>query len=152
MKKIAFLLIVLSLFVSACGQFEKPTATYKDYSITRIATDGLEVSFYFDVTNPNPIDLDVANYSYNIFINDRKILEQTASGFTLTANKTKQIALPVFIRYSEVFGAAVSLIESLLKGEQYMDYKVEGEIHVGTMGLTVGTPLKAEGKIKIPQQ
>lgn len=150
MRKVFPSLLVIAFLLTGCVQLDSPKVDYKDYGINRVTTEGVEVNFYFDVTNPNPIDIEVANYSYNVYINNRKILEQTGSGFSLSSNKTKRITLPVFIRYEGVFGAALSIVESLIKGEREMEYRIEGKIQAGTMGMTVESPLKASGKIKIP--
>jgi len=143
------MLLVVS-FLVGCVQLDSPKVKYIDYSINRITTDGVEVNFYFDVTNKNPVTLDVANYSYNVYINNKKIITQTGSGFSLDANATKRITLPVFIRYEGVFGAALSLIESIVRGEKEMDYRIDGTISAGAMGLTASSPINASGKIKIP--
>lgn len=149
MKKYLWLLFI-PLLLSGCVNLESPKVEYKDYTIGQIAADGITANFNFDVTNTNPIDLNIANYSYQVFINDKKIVEQTGAGFTLPANKASKITLPVFIKYEGVFGAAVSILESLAKGEQEMKYRVEGTISGGTMGVNVSSPIKAEGKLKIP--
>lgn len=152
MKKIivvSCLLLVVSL-LTGCVQLDAPKVKYIDYRINRINTEGVEVNFYFDVTNKNPVSLDVANYSYNVYINNKKILTQTGHGFSLAANATQRITLPVFVRYEGVFGAALSIIESLARGEKEMDYRVDGSISAGAMGLTASAPINASGKIKIP--
>jgi LEA14-like dessication related protein len=150
MKKIIIFTFLAALFVSGCVQLDSPKVKYIDYRLGRVNTEGVEVNFYFDVTNKNPITIDIANYSYNVYINNKKVIQQTGSGFSLDANKTKRITLPVFVRYEGVFGAAVSLIESLARGEKEMDYRVEGTIQAGAMGITASSPINASGKIKIP--
>ncbi len=150
MKQIFIFLAISSLFISGCVNLDSPKVDFKDYTIGSVAADGITANFNFDVTNTNPIDLNIANYSYQVFINDKKIVEQTGAGFTLSANKTSRITLPVFIKYEGVFGAALSILESLAKGEQEMSYRVEGTISGGTMGINVSSPIKAEGKLKIP--
>jgi LEA14-like dessication related protein len=150
MKKMFLFSIIVLLFVAGCVQLDSPKVKYIDYRINRVTTDGVEVNFFFDVTNKNPVSLDVANYSYNVYINNKKIITQTGSGFSLDANATKRITLPVFVRYEGVFGAAISIIESIARGEKTMDYRVEGTISAGAMGLTASSPINASGKIKIP--
>jgi LEA14-like dessication related protein len=150
MKNILLLAIIALMFTTGCVQLDKPNVEYVDYRLGTINTEGVEVNFIFDVGNPNPIDINISNYSYDIYINNKKILKQTGSGFTLNANKTKRITLPVLVRYEGVFGAAISIIESLARGEKEMDYRVEGSISAGAMGLTTSAPIAASGKIKIP--
>ncbi|MEA3493714.1 MAG: LEA type 2 family protein [Candidatus Margulisiibacteriota bacterium] len=141
---------ILLPLLTGCVQLDAPKVQYIDYRINRVNTEGVEVNFYFDVTNKNPVSLDVANYSYDVYTNNKKVITQTGHGFSLAANATQRITLPVFVRYEGVFGAALSLIESIARGEKEMDYRVDGSISAGAMGLTATAPLKASGKIKIP--
>ncbi len=72
------------------------------------------------------------------------------AAFDLEANATNRITLPVLVRYEGIFGATLSIIESLARGEKSMDYRIDGTIAAGAMGLTASSPINASGKLKIP--
>ncbi|MEE8637741.1 MAG: LEA type 2 family protein, partial [Candidatus Margulisiibacteriota bacterium] len=102
MKKkilIALILISSALVLSSCFEPSPPKAEYLDYEITNVTLQGIQVSFYFDVENPNPLPIDVSKYSYKVYINNRELLSQKRAGFNLPANGKKKIAIPVNIRY-----------------------------------------------------
>ncbi len=145
------ILSCLALTAISCVQPSPPKAQYIDYEITRVTLQGINVSFYFDVENPNPLPLDVSKYSYTIYINDREFLSENRSGFNLPANGKKRIAIPVTLRYESVFGTVSSVLELIAQGKKNISYRIEGEIHAGTMGITIGTPMKASGTIPLPK-
>ena len=155
MIKKAFLvlfLLSLGLLLSSCVQPSAPEVKYVDYKLGRVTTDGLEINFNFEVNNPNPIPLDVTNYSYKVFINDKEIVSADHKGFSLAASDKSKVSIQTVARYDQIFGAAASLLSNLARGVNSFDYRVEGNVNAGALGLTVATPLKASGTIPIPKE
>jgi LEA14-like dessication related protein len=152
-KKILIALILISpaLILSSCFEPSPPKAEFLDYEITNVTLQGIQVSFYFDVENPNPLPIDISKYSYQVFINDREFLSENRAGFNLPANGKKKITIPVNLRYEQVFGTALSVLELIARGEETISYRIQGSISVGTMGITASTPLKASGTIPLPK-
>jgi LEA14-like dessication related protein len=153
-KRIALylpILLVVALLLVGCDKVASPEATFKDYTISRVTFEGIEVAFNFTVNNPNPVALDVTDYSYKIFLNDKEFLADTRPGFSLPSAEKAEISIPVMIRFDKLFGTAVSILEKLAKGENTINFKVEGSFTAGALGLKVGVPLKAEGVIPIPK-
>ena len=152
-KKAFSLLFLLSLglVLSSCVQPSAPEVKYVDYKLGRMMSDGIEVNFNFEVSNPNPIPLDVTSYSYKVFINDKELASASREGFTLPASDKTKVIIPAFVRYDQLFGSVLSLIDRMSKGNNTFDYRVEGNISAGVLGLTVGAPLKASGTIPIPK-
>lgn len=152
-KKILLISILfgIALNLSSCVQPSPPKAEYLDYEITNVTLQGIKVSFYFDVENPNPLPIDVSKYSYKVFINDREFLSENRAGFNLPANGKKKITIPVNLRYEQVFGTALSVLELIARDEDTISYRIEGEVYAGTMGITFGTPIKASGTIPLPK-
>ena len=152
-KKILLVSILacLALAVTSCVQPSPPKAKYIDYEITTVHLQGIVVNYYFDVENPNPLPIDVSKYSYTIYINNRVFLKESRAGFNLPANSKKRITIPVTLRYDRVFGTAQSVLQLIAQGKDNISYRIDGEIHAGTMGVTVGTPMKASGTIPLPK-
>ncbi len=152
-KKILVTVILFSfvLLLTSCIEPSPPKATYLEYKIWNVTLQGIEVRFFFDVENPNPLPIDVSKYSYKIYINDRELLSENRAGFNIPANGKKMITIPVNIRYEQVFDTALSVLELIARGEDTISYRIEGEISAGTMGITVGTPIKASGTIPLPK-
>jgi len=151
MRKIIWLLLGL-LILTGCVSLEPPKVAYLDSRVSRVTLEGAQVDFYFNVENKNPVPIDISGYSYKIFINDRELLSETQNGFSLPSNEPKKITLPIFVRYNQVFDSLIGVAANILAGKMYFDYKVEGSVSGGTMGLTVTAPLKASGRIVIPKE
>jgi len=148
---LALFLLSLGLLLSSCIQPSAPEVKYIDYTLGRVAADGIEVNFNFDVSNHNPIPLDVTSYSYKVFINDKELVAADHQGFSLAASDKSRVSIAAFVRYDQLFGTAVSLLDRMAKGINSFDYRVEGSVSAGVLGLNVSTPLKASGTIPIPK-
>jgi len=151
MKKI-FILLLASMFIAGCVSLEPPKVTYLDSRVSRVTLEGVQLDFFFNVANNNPIPLDISGYSYKIYVNDRELLSENRAGFNLPANQTKSITLSTFVRFDRVLDAALNVVASILAGKMYLDYRVEGSISAGTLGVTVTAPLKASGRVNIPRE
>ena len=151
MKKLLFLLIGL-IFLTGCVQLETPKIKHLDTKVTRVNLQGAEVKFIFEVENKNPVPIDVTGYSYTIFINGRELLSENRKGFTVQSAETKKIRIPIFVRYDRVFDSILGIAANILAGRLHFDYRVEGSVTAGALGLTVTAPINAEGLVKIPKK
>ncbi|MDD5594528.1 MAG: LEA type 2 family protein [Candidatus Margulisbacteria bacterium] len=146
-----FFLLSLALVLTSCVQPSPPEVKYLNYTLGRLMADGLEVNFNFEVFNPNPIPLNVTNYSYKIYINEKELASASREGFSLAASAKSRVTILAFVRYDQLFGSVVSLLDRLSKGINTFDYRIEGEVNAGLLGLTVSTPIRAAGTIPIPK-
>lgn len=146
------ILFSVAIFLSSCFEPSPPKVEYLNYEISRVTLQGINVNFYFDVENPNSLPIDVSKYSYKVYINNRELLSEEEAGFNLPANAKKKITIPVNIRYDQVFGTALSILELIARGDDTISYRIQGEINAGTMGITAGTPIKASGTIPLPKE
>jgi LEA14-like dessication related protein len=145
------ILFALALALCSCVQPSPPKVDYLNYEIARVTVQGIEVNFFFEVKNPNSLPIDIYKYSYKIFINNQEFLSENRSGFNLAANEKQKITIPVQIRYDRLFGTALSIVERLAKGKDSVDFRIEGNLDAGTLGLSVQTPLNASGTIPLPK-
>jgi LEA14-like dessication related protein len=153
LKKIFIVAILFcaALTLSSCLQPSPPKAEFLEYKVREVTTSGVNVDFYFNVENPNPLPIDVSQYSYKIYINDREFISKVKSGFNLPANGKKLVKMPVFLGYTQIFGSLLAVAEAIAKGEDNIRYRIEGSVSAGTMGVLVHTPIQAEGTIPIPK-
>jgi len=153
-RKTALALVILSLplVLSSCVQPSPPKAEYLDYEITKMHLEGIVVHFYFDIENPNPLPIEIAQYSYTIYINDREFMKEVQPGFNLPASGKKRVTIPVTLRYESVFGTALSVLELVAQGKTSISFRIDGKISAGAMGVYVQTPLQASGTIPIPKE
>jgi len=144
---IAFFAIVLS----SCLQPTPPTVTFLEYKIAGLNSEGIEINFFFQSENPNPISVDIVGYSYKVYINDQEFLVDDRPGFTLQAKAKQLIKIPITISFNRLFGTALQIIQTLAKGDQSLTYKVEGTLKTSFIGAVFSTPIKASGTIPIPK-
>jgi LEA14-like dessication related protein len=152
-KKIIFcsLLLGLAIVTTSCIQPSPPKAEFIEYKVRDITAQGIDVDFYFDVENENPLPIDVSQYSYKVYINEREFISKVKGGFNLPANSKKLINIPVHLGYTQVFGSLLAVAEAIARGEDIIRYRIEGSISAGTMGIQVHTPIKASGTIPLPK-
>lgn len=152
-KKLPLLITLagLTLLLVSCVQPSAPTANFLEYKITDISSQGVEVNFFFEATNPNPLAVDLTGYNYKVYINDQEFLVEDQPGFTLQANTKQLIKIPVAISFNRLFGSALQILQALAQGNQSISYRVEGSLKSGILGMTFVTPIKAAGTIPIPK-
>ncbi|MFH1347178.1 MAG: hypothetical protein ABIH22_00630, partial [Candidatus Margulisiibacteriota bacterium] len=67
-------LLSLALISTSCVNLSAPKAEFLEYKIADITTEGIEVNFFFNVENSNPLPIDVSKYDYKVFIEDKELL------------------------------------------------------------------------------
>lgn len=149
---LSLILSLSALALSSCFQPAAPKAEFVEYKISNVTLEGIEAHFFFNISNTNPLPIDVSWYSYKVYINDREFLSEKQGGFNIPANGKKLISIPVTLRYEQVFGTALSVLELIAGGKDSISYRIEGSINAGTMGITVSTPIKASGTIPLPKE
>ncbi|MBN2058549.1 MAG: LEA type 2 family protein [Candidatus Saganbacteria bacterium] len=154
MKKhfiVPFVLAFCALLVSSCVQPSAPEAQFIEYKVAGVSSQGIEVNFFFNIKNKNPLPIDINNYSYKVYIEGQELLNEERGGFNLGANSEKIIHIPVMIKYQNVFGSINAVIQRIAQGKKTISYSIDGSLNAGSMGLTVTTPIKASGEIPLPQ-
>ena len=148
---IGLALVPLALLSISCFQPAAPTAQFLEYKIADITLEGIEVNFFFNVENSNPLPIDITKYDYKVYIEDQELLNEEREGFNLPGNSKKMIKIPVMIRYSKLFGSVLAVAQRLAQGNKTLSYRIEGSISAGTLGFTFITPIKASGTIPLPK-
>ena len=152
-KKLILLTVMAGLALTAvsCVQPSPPTANFLEYKIAGINPQGVEVNFFFQAENPNPLTVDITKYNYKVYINNQEFLVDDRPGFSLAANAKQLIKIPVNISFSRLYGSALQIIQALADGRTSLDYRIEGSFSSGFMGATFITPIKTAGAIPIPK-
>jgi LEA14-like dessication related protein len=148
---LAAVLVGLTLTVVSCVQPSPPTANFLEYKIAGINPQGVEVNFFFQTENPNPLAVDITKYNYKVYINNQEFLVEDRPGFSLAANAKQLIKIPVTISFGRLYGSALQVIQALANGQTSIDYRIEGSLSAGFMGANFITPIKAAGAIPIPK-
>jgi len=139
------------MLLTSCVDLSGPQVDFREYKIARITTEGIEVNFFFDVENKNPVQIDITKYNYKVYVEGKELLSENREGFSLAAHAKKLIKIPVLIRYDKLFGSVLAVVQRIAAGNDTISFSIDGSITGGTMGVTATTPIKAAGKIPLPK-
>ncbi len=150
MKKISILLVILFV-ITGCISVEPPKVTFLNSSIEKVTSAGVETAFRFNVSNPNIFTVSVSRYQYIVKINGHELLNEDRPGFSVSGMSTQEVIIPVNISYEKLFDSALGLMTGLISGKKYFQYEIDGVVSSGAFGLTIASPIKASGRIDIPE-
>jgi len=144
-KKIALILIFLSIPSCLSWFIEKPTFNLKEVAITRFSL--LEVQFLFgvEVQNPNTFDLKLRALDYTVYFNDQEVGKGRMGQEILIA---KSAATLVQVPLQADFKILGNPLREILAGKD-LRYKIEG---VAIVKATLGSatiPFSKSGEVKI---
>jgi LEA14-like dessication related protein len=149
MRKVVVTLAVMATLAgagcSALGRqvFQEPVVTLQDVKLVGVGITGGQVDVLLNVQNPNEFRLDATKLTYNVFVGDSI---QFATGvvdsrFTVEGKKTQQVRVPINFTYAGIGAAGRQLIQS-----GAVDYRVGGEVSVGTPVGSFNVPYRATGR------
>jgi LEA14-like dessication related protein len=145
------LLFLVAICLIGCVEPQQPKVEFIDYKIGQITASGIEVNFNFNVENPNPLPIEIEKYNYTVFINNQEFLAENRQGFGIGAGEKKRITIPVNLSYTKVFGTVLNLINMVNQGKTTLDYRIEGSIKAGSLGIHAESPINASGTIPLPK-
>ena len=148
-KKLLFVSSLAAL--SACSTLldvakdyvKQPEVTYKSISIGEVSTDRIALNPTFNVLNTNSFAMPVDNVSYELSLNNKKLVEgETDAIGTLPANSDKDVKLAF-----ELTQDSLTALQQLLFKENQLDYQVKGSVN--TMGLAI--PFEQSSTLYVPE-
>lgn len=140
---------MLLLILSSCVEVEPPNVTYLDHALQNITLEGFDAIFFFEASNPNPVNIAIKKYSYRIFLNGEEFLSDEKKGFELPASGKKKFEIGSRITYQNILKTGTSVIGTLLSGGQEIPYKIEGSLSGEVAGMMITAPINAQGTIKV---
>ena len=99
-------LLLLPLLTTGCEEIEPflPTVAFDTLQMQRVDFEGAEADFVFEVQNPNPVQIDLASFSYALELADTPLLDgDNADGFTLEAAGGSELRLPIAIDWQDTW-------------------------------------------------
>lgn len=116
----------------------KPVVSFKKLEIDAIDFDGAETRFLFKIDNPNPVQVALASFRWNLALADNPFLDGVDSdGFTLEADGRSEFEVPVNVTWSELLDLRSDLADS-----DFTPFTLSGD-------FGFNTPL---GEVKIPYE
>jgi LEA14-like dessication related protein len=151
--KIKFILLLLiGLSLAGCLENRSPEVAYKDYQVAEMTPAYISANFYFEVYNPNNIDLETASYKFELFITDKKIMSEENPGFKLQAKATTELEVPVKVEYSKVFVGIEEMIKYVLQDKTTIPYTLKGNFVARAAGFQIPIPFETRGDLPLPKR
>jgi len=126
------LAVVFALLTSAqaCQELQDlvPTVSFQRMDVANIDFDHVEADFVFAVDNPNPIDVGLSSFSYDLALQDTQLLAgDDADGFTIEAVGESELRLPLSLRWQDAWDAAQAT-----RGEDLVRFGLSGNLGFNT--------------------
>jgi len=156
LKRLPLVLAVLGvLALAGCaslnkllsGAFQKPRLTFKRADLGAASLSGATVNLVYDVENPNPVGLSLAQVSYAFFVEGKQVVAGTPpNGMKLRANGSSQLVFPASVKFADL----VPVVSTFLTKDQAA-YKAQGSLGIKTPLGVLSFPLAHEGTFPVPK-
>jgi LEA14-like dessication related protein len=137
--------IAITAGCSALGKqaFKEPVVRLQDVRVNGVGLTGGNLDVRLSVYNPNGYRLDATRMTYNVLVGDsvRFANGTVDSRFTVNGNDSSVVTIPVNFTYSGVGAAGRQLLNS-----GGVNYRVQGDVTVGTMIGSFSVPYSATGR------
>jgi LEA14-like dessication related protein len=145
MRKLAAVAIAFTTACSGLGRqaFQDPVVDLRDVRVLGLGTSGGQLEVALGVYNPNGYRLDATRLTYRVFVGDEVSMANGTldTRTTVQANDTTIVRIPVSFTYSGLGKAASQLLQT-----GAVDYRVAGDVTVGTVVGNFTVPYSAKGR------
>ena len=123
--------------------FQQPVVSLQNVRVNGIGMAGGNLDVRLSVYNPNGYRLDATQMTYNLLVGDSvKFAEGTLdSRFTVNGNDSSVVTIPVNFTYTGIGAAGRQLLNT-----GGVNYRVAGEVRVGTAIGSFNVPYSATGR------
>jgi LEA14-like dessication related protein len=129
------------------GGFQKPSLAYKSVSLSDVSLSGATVDVVTTVTNPNAVDLSVAEVDYRLSVDGHPVASgKPPAGIQIPARGSADVTLPATVQFAEL-GQALSTFLT----QDSAKYKAEGTVGLNTPVGIVRVPMSHEGTFPVPK-
>ena len=144
----AFLLIMLLSFPGCASLVQAPRVTLNETSMVGLDTSGIDLEFHLGITNPNPFDLSLLGYTFDLQVLS---LPLSSGGrqetFLFPAGKETDIRLPVRLKFTD-------LLEIIKRADDpdKIPYQLNTTLHLRTPLGEMSVPVEKSAVLSIPEQ
>lgn len=149
-----FKIVALTLWALAClggcgvrqlarGELETPRVTFKSLSLGLPTAQGLPLECHLLVENPNPQDLRVLGYDYELRLEGQKVIQgESVEAVTLPARGQARVTVPILLKLK----ALPRLLPTLLQ-EEKLSYQIAGGVRLASLLGGFRVPFHAQGRV-----
>ncbi|MBN2800504.1 MAG: LEA type 2 family protein [Deltaproteobacteria bacterium] len=116
--------ILALLALTACEEVQPflPTVQFNRLEVEDVDFEGARVAFHFDVENPNPVDIKLSSFSYQLGLMGTEFLAgDNQDGFALEAVGGSELDLPVDLLWEQAWDTVQAT-----RGEDFIDFSLGG--------------------------
>lgn len=132
------------LFATACnGELDAyiPTIAFERLDVKSVDWDMADTNFVFKVDNPNPLEITLASFDYNLAFEGQEWLTgDDPDGLTLGASGGSEVELPVGLVFAELY----DMVQAV-RGEDTINFNLSGTFGFDTPIGLVELPYDADG-------
>jgi LEA14-like dessication related protein len=122
-----------------------PTVSFQDLDLRTIDWEHVEVDLKFNVENPNPLQVKIASFSYDLALEGTQVLEGTQTdGFTLPAEDKATLTVPLSLTFSNI----KDLLGST-RGKDELGFVLAGKLGFDTPAGVAKIPYTAKGDFPV---
>ena len=145
------LTVVLLACVAGCGvrqftrgEIQAPKVQFQSLSVGVPRGQGLPLECTLLVDNPNPQDLRVLGYDYQLRLEGRQVVQgQSRESVTLPARGQTLVTVPILVQLN----ALPAILPAVLR-EQPINYQVSGGVRLASLLGGFRVPFQASGRMK----
>jgi LEA14-like dessication related protein len=127
------------------GGFKEPIVSFKDLRLAGIGLNGGSMDVYLNVYNPNGFKLDATRLTYKLLVGEEQLaLGALDSRFTVQNGDSTTVRIPVDFTFS-----GISAVAKQLMNTGTANYRVTGDVNVGTPIGTFTVPYDQTGRFSI---
>jgi len=143
----------LVLLVSGCASLgdlgnvvRKPTAEVTKAAIEELSFSGAQIGIDVKVSNPNPVGLSLAGFSYTLFVNSEQFITgDFKQGISIAARGSSTVHVPVSFEYQKLISGISSLAD---RNETPYRVDLKLSFDVPVLGKVV-VPVSAQGTLPV---
>ncbi len=130
MKRLVLATLPLLLLSTGCDELEPflPTVQFESMQLRDLSFKDASVDFVFNVDNPNPVDIGLASFSYDLGLEQINLFSgDDPDGFVLGAEDGSELRLPVTLNFVDTWDAVQAT-----RGEDYVAFDIAGDFGFDT--------------------
>ena len=145
------LLLIYLIFTPGCVTLQEPVVEYQNIEVKNLDLEKITLDFHIKVTNPNPVNIDNAEYSYVLEINNETFAFGEKITLKIPADDSTITIIPMVIPYDKLFKSTQDLAQAILSEKKSIPFRLSGKMTFSALSLSLDIPFDSSGDIPLPK-